>query len=75
MLFYSRRGDARTRLHLAEKLTVEGKSRQRVVAAMGRMEQLKKSEQIEAIMRCDFVNGERPTLWPDRSGMVCPRPG
>ena len=51
MFFRSKSDGARTYLQLVENQWVEGKSRQRVVATIGRMDQLQESGQIEAIVR------------------------
>jgi transposase len=51
MFFRSKSDGARTYLQLVENHWVEGKSRQRVVATIGRMDQLQESGQIEAIVR------------------------
>lgn len=51
-MFYRAKNDgARTYLQLVENNWVEGKSRQRVVATIGRMDQLQESGQIEALVR------------------------
>ncbi|MEJ2068360.1 MAG: IS1634 family transposase, partial [Deltaproteobacteria bacterium] len=51
MFFRSKSDGARKYLQLVENHWVEGKSRQRVVATIGRMDQLQESGQIEAIVR------------------------
>jgi len=51
MFFRSKSDGARIYLQLVENHWVEGKSRQRVVATIGRMDQLQESGQIEAIVR------------------------
>ena len=51
MFFRSKSDGARIYLQLVENHWVEGKSRQRVVATIGRMDQLQERGQIEAIVR------------------------
>jgi transposase len=51
MFFRSKSDGARTYLQLVENQWIEGRSRQRVVATIGRMDRLQESGQIEAIVR------------------------
>jgi transposase len=51
MFFRSKSDGARTYLQLVENQWIDGRSRQRVVATIGRMDQLQESGQIEAIVR------------------------
>ena len=59
MFFRSKSDGARTYLQLVENQWIDGRSRQRVVATIGRMDRLQESGQIEAIVRSAATFSEK----------------
>ena len=51
MFFREKKSGARSYLQLVENRRVEGQARQRVIATIGRLDQLEESGELEAILR------------------------